>query len=87
MPASQSYIAIFYDKDKPKTSLYADYKRISQKQFVNLSDGESQVKTVELFSADGIKGRYRIVETMTFNTISLIETVSYVVCIGKKVNF
>jgi hypothetical protein len=87
MPANESYIAVFYEQNKPRTSIYALYKRISRDKYLNLTDGDSFTKTVELFSEEGLNGRYQILETMTFNTVSLIENISYVICITKKVNF
>lgn len=84
MPANASYIAVFYDEDKPKTSLYARYKKIPYSTFMNLSDNMSETKTIELKDDEGKVSTYRIKQTSTFNIITEFENTNYVICYCKK---
>jgi len=84
MPANASYIAVFYDEDKPKTSLYARYKKIPYSTFMNLSDNMSETKTVQIKDGDANESTYRVRETLTFNIITEFENTNYVICYCKK---
>jgi hypothetical protein len=80
-----TYLAIFYDKIHPKTSYYAMHKRISEKQWTNLVDGNPD-KEVELRqNEDAPMVKYKILEHRTFQIFTTMENCMYAVFDIEKV--
>ena len=84
MLAQPIYYAIFYDIDKPKNHYNAMNKRILEKQYFNLIDG-LEGKEVELRSADGLLGKYRVVMTSTFHIFNSVDNHFFAIVDCKKI--
>lgn len=84
MQTSATYVAVFYDIDKPKTWLYAMNKRIPERLFNNLCDG-FEGKQVELRANDDFLANYTVVAHRTFQIFNSIDNCYYVICDCKKV--
>ena len=73
------YYAIFYDVSKPKTLAYAMNKRISEKQWINLTDG-IECKEVELRRDDDSKlTHYKVLGHVTFQIFNTVDNHYYAV--------
>lgn len=72
------YYAIFYDIEFPLNLYYAMNKRITKKQFDNLSDN-LPFKTVSLDNVN-----YQILNTKTFNIVNTVDNHIFLICEIKK---
>jgi hypothetical protein len=85
MSVPVSFVTVFYDKAHPKTSYYAMYKRVNERQWTNLTDGISG-KEVELRQNDDAPiVKYKILEHRTFQIFNSVENVMYAIFDIEKV--
>lgn len=78
------YYAIFYDNAYPKIERFAQNKRISRLQYLNLTDGMGS-KTVELIDKEGKNFNYVITQTSTFHIVNSCDNTYFVICNCDKI--
>lgn len=79
MVTAPIYYAVFYDVNKPKTSYFAMHKRISEKQWFNITDG-IEGKSVQLRSVDDKIANYKIISQSIFSILNSVDNSFFVIC-------
>lgn len=83
MQIPETFTAVFYDDRYPKDLHFAMHKKLSRKEWINLSDG-IEGKLVQLREQNGDWSNYKITSQMNFNVDGVISNETYGIFICKK---